>query len=191
MLKHSSLLLVIGISIFLSTGCMTIQEYDAEKLEYDQINKVKKAQKKKEDPFVSEKTADYVKVKEEDDVVIEAVRSAPIEHRGVKLDVWVINGNNKSSTPKCVTIDWRLQDFTFETSLPYEFLIDKNAFIKIGKMTQTIWAFDDVAIAIPPSGYINEMRVRDADYEKTTNRLTCDTLEEDIQTPEEKDTLEL
>jgi hypothetical protein len=34
-------------------------------------------------------------------------------------------------------------------------------------MTQTIWAFDDVAIAIPPSGYINEMKVRDADYEKT------------------------
>jgi len=174
------------------TGCVTIQEYDAEKLEYEQISKVKQSQKqKKEDPFISEKTADVVKVKDEDDVLIEAIRSAPIEHRGVKLEVWVINANNRSSTPKCVIIDWRLQDFNFETSLPYEFLIDKNAIIKVGKMTQTIWSFDDVNIAIPPSGYINDMKVRDADYEKTTNRLTCDTLEEDIQTPEEKDTIEL
>lgn len=178
--------------LLLMTGCMTIQEYDSEKLEYEQINKVKQVQSKsKIDPFQSEKTPDFVRVKEEDDVLIEAFRSAPIEHRGVKLEVWIINANNKSTSPKCVTIDWRLQDFTFETSLPYEFLIESNKMIKVGKMTQTIWAFDDVSIAIPPSGYINEMKVRDAEVEKTTNRLTCETLEEDIQTPEEKDTLEL
>jgi hypothetical protein len=42
-------------------------------------------------------------------------------------------------------------------------------------------------IAIPPSGYVDSMHVRDAEYDTKTHKLTCDMLEKDIDDPK-KDT---
>jgi hypothetical protein len=176
----------IAVSLVLSvlSGCaVTIKDYDAEKLEYEQINRIKKAQS---DPFNAPSTPSYVKLIENNGVYVEAIKLTPIKgHQGIMLDVWVVDAVNTNDKSQCVTINWKLQDFDFETGLPYEFLVPEKKSIKIGRMTQTIWSFDGAAIAIPPSGYIDGMRVRDAKFELSTGKLTCDELEKDIQTPKE------
>lgn len=166
------------------TGCaVTVKEYDAEKLEYDQINRIKKAQS---DPFNSPATPAYVKVAENNGVYVEAIKLRPIMgHQNIKLDVWTVDAVNTTDKSQCVTINWKLQDFELETGLPYEFLVPNNKTLPIGRMQQTIWSFDGAAIALPPSGYIDGMRVRDAKFEIATGKLTCDELEKDIQTPKE------
>jgi hypothetical protein len=162
-------------------GCMTVRDYDSEKMEFEQANKIKAAQA---DPFKSEATPDYVKVAEDDDVTIEVIKLKPIKGpQNIDLQVWTANAINHAKTSKCVRIDWKLMDFNWETSLPYEFLLLDNEVLKIGTMTQTIWSFDGAAIAIPPSGYVDKMKIRDADLDKKTNKLTCEMVEEDIQEP--------
>ncbi len=75
---------------------------------------------------------------------VEAIKLKPVTGRqNIKLDVWTITAVNQSNTPKCITIHWKLMDFDLETQLPYEFLILDHEELKIGKMKQTIWSFDD------------------------------------------------
>lgn len=179
-------IVVVSAIVSLLSGCMTVRDYDSSKIEMEQINKIKAAQAKS--PKV-EHTADYVKIADEEDVLIEAIKSKPLMHKGVQLEVWDINANNKSNEAKCVTITWALQDFSFETSLPHEFLVQPNKIIKIGKMTQSIWDFDDVAIAAPPSGYVHDINVREADVIKKSNKLTCEVLEDDIEESKTRDTI--
>jgi hypothetical protein len=176
---------IVIISLILLTGCTgVVKDYDAEKLEYDQVNRIKKAQS---DPFNSPATPAYVKLVDNDGVYVEAIKLNPIKgHQNIMLDVWTVNAVNTSDKSQCVTINWKLQDFDFETGLPYEFLVSNNATVKIGRMTQTIWSFNGEAIAIPPSGYIDGMRIREAKYEIATGKLSCDELEKDIQTPKEQ-----
>lgn len=177
------------LSLFVIGCTPNIKEYDAEKLEYDQTNKLKLAQKK-EDPFRSPNTPPYVKVAEDEDehVYIEVIKLKPIKNKdGIKLDVWTVNAINQSPEPKCVIVNWKLQDFEFETEQPIEFLLKGKEVLPLGKMKQSIWSFDGAMIAIPPSGYVDSLKIRAADIDKDTHRLTCDMLEEDIDSPK-KDT---
>jgi hypothetical protein len=170
---------------FFIIGCTpNIKEYDAEKVEMEQVNKIKKVQA---DPFYSNPTPDFVRVASDDDISIEVSKLKPVVgHQNIKLDVWVIKAVNNSTIPKCVAIDWKLQDFELETGLPYEFIVLDKEVLNVGRMKQTIWSFDGAAIALPPSGYVDKLKVRDADFEKKTGKLTCDTLEENIQEPKEE-----
>jgi hypothetical protein len=168
-----------------TVGCVTVRDYDAEKLEYEQAAKIKKAQA---DPFGSEPTPDYVKVADNGEVFVDVKKSTPIiNNQGIKLESWIASAKNNTTEPKCVRIDWKLMDFNLETALPYEFLIMGNEQLKIGKMTQTIWSFSDVAIALPPSGYVDKFNVRDAEIEVKTKKFTCEMTENEIQTPGQND----
>lgn len=169
----------------LLVGCsVNVRDYDAEKMEFDQIGKIKKAQS---DPFNNPPTPDYVRVAEDSGVLIEAIKLKPITgHQNIKLDVWAINAINSNDIPKCVAINWKLQDFELESGLPFEFLINAYDTVKVGRMKQTIWSFDNTAIALPPSGYVDSMRVKDAKMEDTLGKYTCDELEKDIQEPKEE-----
>lgn len=163
-----------------STGCMTVRDYDGGKLERDQIARIKEMQSKR----TSDPTPDYVKVADEDDVIVEVNKTKPIRGaQGIVLDVWNVTATNNSNIPKCVKIDWKLMDFTFETSQPYEFIVKNDKPVKVGRMTQNIWSFSDTAIAVPPSGYVDKFNVRDADYDEKTHKYTCDMVENDIQEP--------
>jgi hypothetical protein len=170
------------LAIIFVQGCApVIKDFDAGKIEREKVAQIKQIQLLKPVP-----TPDFVRVADEDGVIVEVIKLKPIKGRaGINLDVWSINVSNKSDEPKCVAIDWKLMDFELETSLPYDFLVLDNETIKLGRMKQTIWSFDDNAIALPPSGYVERMRVRDASFEKTTNTLTCETLESDIQEPKD------
>lgn len=179
MFTRSAVLILL--SLLAIVGCTpVIKDYDAEKLEYDQVTKLKKAQS---DPFNNPPTAPIVKVVEDQDegIYVEVIKLKPItDGHGIKLDIWNVKATNKKHDPKCVSIMWKLQDFEFESSQPLEFLIHGGETLNLGKMKQSIWSFDGAAIAIPPSGYVEKMNVRKADIDKITHRLTCDMLEEDI-----------
>jgi hypothetical protein len=169
--------------LLIITGCVTVRDYDAEKLEYEQANKIKNAQSKV-DPFNNPATPDYVKIADNDDVYVEAIKLKPFKGpQNIKLDHWIINATNRSNKTVCVAIKWKLQDFEFTSELPLEFLMKGKEFLKVGDMRQSIWSFSDVMIAIPPSGYVDSMNVRDAKIETKTGKYTCDMLEEDIQEP--------
>lgn len=174
----------IMLSLLVLSACTpNIIEYDAEKMEYDQVKNLKAAQKKI-DPFNNPSTPSIVKVADEDGVSIEVIKLKSIKSQdGIVLDVWTVSAMNTSKETKCVTIAWKLQDFEFESEQPLEFLISPNETLKVGKMKQSIWSFDGALIAIPPSGYVDNMKVRKADFEKKTSKLTCDMLEEDVKEP--------
>lgn len=172
----------------LVNACAVI-DVDFEKNEADRISQLKDAQA---DPFKYEPTPEYVKLAEEDDVLVEAFKVKPINGpKGLKLEVWEVNAINKADIPQCVTINWKLQDFEFESELPYKFLINKHSTLKVGKMRQTVWSFDDAMIAIPPSGYVDSVWVTEAEYEEKTKKFICDTSDKDIEEPEETDAIEL
>jgi hypothetical protein len=177
--------IVIIFALLFVVGCTpNIREYDAEKLEFDQITKLKKAQS---DPFNAPSTPAIVRVAEDKDekVYIEVIKLKPITNQyGIKLDVWTVNAVNNSPITKCVKVLWKLQDFEFESEQPLEFMLTGNQQLNIGKMRQSIWSFEEekgtTLIAIPPSGYVDALKVRNAELDKKTNRLTCEMLEKDI-----------
>lgn len=180
MILPKLLKLALGTCLISSISCTpNIKDFDAEKMEYDQIQKIKKAQA---DPFNNPTTPDHVKVADNDDIYVTVTKGLPIKgHEGIKLDVWNIYAVNRSHTPKCVMINWKLQDFELESPLPYDFLIQDKESIQVGRATQTIWSFDGVAIAIPPSGYVDGMHVRDAEFDEKTHKFICEELEKNIQ----------
>lgn len=165
----------------LLSGCApTIIDYDAEKEETLQVEKLKAAQKK-EDPFNNPLTPPYVKLQDTDEVYVEVFKLKDIsDHRGVKLQNWEVFIGNKTDRHLCVIIDWKLQDFELESDQPIDFLLKPKEFLDLGKMKQTIWSFDDVAIAIPPSGYIKEVKTQDSEIDEKTKKYTCDMPEEEI-----------
>ncbi len=90
---------------------------------------------------------------------------------------------NTNREPKCVIVEWRLQDFEYESDLPTEFLIKGGQKLSIAKMRQTIWSFDDVSFAaLSPSGKA-AIKVRDADVNKKTGKADCLPDESFIQEP--------
>jgi hypothetical protein len=163
-------------------GCSTIvHDYDSGKMDHEQALRIKKAQL---EPGKLQPTPDYVKVADSDGVIVEVEKTLPIKGReGIVLDVWKVTATNHTSTSKCVKIDWRLMDFSFETSQPFEFVLLDHQILKVGKMTQTIWSFDETAVALPPSGYVNKMDVRDANYDKKMRKFTCNMTDDQIDQP--------
>ncbi len=153
-------------SLLFIVGCgPKIIDYDPEKDTYDHMKNLSKAQA---DPFYAENTPDVVKLVKKDDIEIEITKMSPLVGRmGIKLDRWEAKAINYSKQPKCVIVDWKLMDFEYESSYPTEFLVEGYSILQFAKFTQTIWAFDrDTYLALPPSGYINDMSVRDADVDK-------------------------
>lgn len=181
--RYTRVLLIL-LTLTTIIGCTAnIKDYDSEKLEAERVNKLSAAQKK-QDPFNSPATANYVKIADNDDVFVEAIKLKPLDGpKHIRLDHWTINATNRSNKTVCVSIKWKLQDFEFTSELPLEFLMMGKESLKVGDMKQSIWSFDDALIAIPPSGYVDSMNVRDAKVEPKTGKYTCDLLEEDIQEP--------
>jgi hypothetical protein len=164
------------------TGCApVIIDINPSLQERDRANKIKIAQVAK---VYGIATPNYVKVADKDNIIVTAIKSnSSTGPQKIQLDTWKVTAVNHGIVAKCVTIDWKLMDFELTTNLPYEFLIRSQETLSVGKMTQTIWSFDDTALALPPSGYIGGMLVRDAEFDRKTRKLTCDMLENDIQTP--------
>jgi hypothetical protein len=158
-----------------------IRDYDGGKLQADQIARIKKAQ---DNPTIVEYTPPHVELANDDNVFVTIDKQPSITGaQGIRLDVWKATAVNKNTDPQCVRIDWKLMDFNLETSLPYEFLMKAGETLTVGTMTQTIWSFDGTAMALPPSGYVDKMNARDAEFDEKKKLYTCDMVEADIQEP--------
>lgn len=169
---------IIPIIIVSLSACATVQEYDSEKMEYLQIKNIKKAQS---DPFYSEDTPTSVKVIEEDDVYVEVHKLDSLKGaQDIELQVWSAMVTNNSDEDYCTTIVWKLQDFEFESPYPSEFLLKSKQKLIIGKMRQTIWAFDGAYLALPPSGYAEAINLREPDVNKKTGVKSCEFDESNI-----------
>lgn len=172
------LITILSIFIFVNGCAPIVIDFDSSKIEREKATKIKQAQNK------SNPTPDYVKIIEEDDIVVEVIKLKPTKGpQNIELQDWSISAINNADVPKCVLIGWKLQDFELVSELPNDFLIKEHSTIKVGHAKQTIWSFDDVAIALPPSGYVDSILVRDAPYDDKLKKLSCETLEKDIQTP--------
>lgn len=173
-MKYIFVLLVLTVS-----ACsIKVHEYDSEKMEYLQVKNIKKAQS---DPFYTEETPTTVRVVEEDGVYVEVHRlDSNTGNQDIKLQVWSAMVTNTTDDNFCATITWKLQDFEFESSYPTEFLIKAHEKLTIGKMRQTIWAFDDVYLALPPSGYAEAIHLREPDINKKTGVISCEFDESNI-----------
>lgn len=181
MFKLSSLFIVLCFIV----GCTpNIINYDSEKLEAEHIKNVVNTQKI--DPFKAQKTLTYVHVKDEDGIFVDVFKSGVTKGtQGILLDTWKATVRNANNTSKCVIIDWHLMEFDFESSLPTEFLVLGKETINVATMHQTIWAFDGTNIALPPSGYVSRIYVREPDINKKTNVEECVLDESMIQEPKE------
>lgn len=171
----------------LLSGCATVVDIDPEQMEYDQIVKIKGKQAAEVlDPFASPPTPNSVIAGRKDHVVVFVTKSTPVKGpQNIKLDTWNVRASNFNDESKCVAIQWRLQDFEFESDYPTEFFIASQKTIDLGKMRQTIWSLDGLTFAIPPSGYIQKMNVREPKAAKskyaggTLEKETC--IEEDAK----------
>lgn len=156
-------ILIVGY-IMLLTACSTtnIIDYDPEKETFEHMKNVKKAQ---QDAFYAEETPPHVDLFKKDGINIVIDKKDPLVGRmGIRLDRWEASAINHNNLPKCVAVDWRLLDFEYESQYPDEFLVYGNSVLNFAHFRQTIWAFDkDTFLVLPPSGYVNDISVRDAD----------------------------
>lgn len=170
------------LSILLLTGCsINVLEYDFEKQEAEQVEKIKQAQSKKKDPFDSPPTPPYVKIFNDDDVYVEVFRLKDISFRDIVLQQWEVYIKNKNNYNICVAIKWKLQDFELQSEYPTMFLLKPDQYLDLGKMKQTVWAFDKIFVALPPSGYVDSAKILEAQIDKKTNKYTCDMEEDSVE----------
>lgn len=111
-----------------------------------------------------EPTPPHVVVGEKDGVKIEVHKrkTENSEQYLVKLQTWDVTAINYNHRDKCVTPQWKLMDFKYITDGPSEQFIKAHSMKKMGEMQQRAWIIDGVEVAVPPSGYLYDMRVRDA-----------------------------
>lgn len=113
-----------------------------------------------------EPTPDRVELGDRRDIVVKAVKTEPfmdVDQYGneVERQVWQISATNRNKYyDQCVTILWRLMEFKLYMDGPSEFLIPATETHNVGMMVGQTWKIDGVKIALPPSGYIQQMRVR-------------------------------
>lgn len=159
---------LLAVATLLLSGCATVVDIDPEQLEYDQMVKIKgKQAAEKADPFDSPPTPNSVVAGRKDHVIIFVTKTTPIQGpMNIKLDRWNVRASNFDDESKCVALQWRLQDFEFESEYPTEFFIAPQKTIDLGRMHQTIWSLDGLTFAIPPSGYLAKMNVREADIKR-------------------------
>jgi hypothetical protein len=180
-------ILILIINIFIIGCSLEPIEYDAEKEEAEHIEKIRNAQSK-EDPFNNPLTPPYVKVGDNDEITVEVYKLKEfIGYKGLVLQQWDVFVTNKTEDYLCTIIGWKLQDFELETEREVTFLLKPKERIKLGKMKQTIWSFDEVAIAIPPSGYVENIETQEALIDEKTKQYTCDMPEQEI---DDKDVVE-
>lgn len=178
LLKFTAALILISL-----WGCTpNIMVYDSEKMEHDQVLKIRGVNLSK-DPFDNKPTPDRVRVVDEDEIYVEVHKGRPTKgEMNIELQRWTAIAINKSNDFHCVTISWKLQDFEFESSLPDEFLIQPYQKLIVGQMRQTIWSFDGVGIALPPSGYADGINIREPNINPKTGVVSCEPDESGIQT---------
>jgi len=165
--------------VMMLVGCATIKDRDFEKEEKEYIQKY--GERALADPLYQKDTPRMVSAANKDHVTVTLTRLPDGKHpKGPRLQNWVAVVSNHNEVDKCVSISWALMDF--------ELITDNISYVKIpahgyiadyAKFKQKVWEMNGITLALPPSGYITEIDVKDLDKDDK-----CDFImdEEDIVT---------
>lgn len=157
-----------AIVLAMLAGCTpVIIDRDFEKEEAEFIKKYGELAK---DPLYAPSTESVIKLAEEDGIEITLYKEQPDIYEGMLLDNWVAVLKNKTSENLCVLTLWKLMDFQMETDYADFSYIPANATIYgYAKFKQQIWSLDGTTFALPPSGYIDTLIVKEPNYDKPSS----------------------
>lgn len=99
---------------------------------------------------------------------------------------WTIKVLNETTVDRCVTLEFRLLDFTYISDHPSEFFVPASSAKIAGTMNQKVWRIDGVEFVPPSSGYVKNMRVRNP-VEGADRGSECDFAKEEAIEDDEND----
>lgn len=175
--------LLIPLALLLLNACTpNIIDRDFEEEEAEYIRKHKEFAKN--DPLWQAPTPDNMFLTRVDDVSVTIHKLPPDDKSGIMLQNWTVVVTNHNKISKCVNIAWKLQGFDMINDNPGFQLFERNeAKLDYVRLRQTIWNMDGIRIALPPSGYIQQMEVKDINENPDVEMEVCDfyELDEDIE----------
>lgn len=151
---------LIGLACTLSLiGCATVVDRDFEKEEQDFIKQHGQAAK---DPFFAPATPNDVIGANEDNIRVTIHKSKSDKVNGLELQNWKAVLTNDSEEDKCVAVLWKLMDFQLVTHYPeFLYLTPHQQILDYAELKQQIWNMDGTKFALPPSGYIQQMVIKE------------------------------
>jgi hypothetical protein len=166
-------------STMLLTGCFTVVDRDFEAEEREYIKQHAAAAK---DPLYGAPTPDTVVAATEDGVSVLMYKAAPEKRSGMDLQVWRSSIYNKNDYPVCVMVQWKLMDFEMISDYPdFSFIDAKSTMVNYATMRQQIWNLDGTAFALPPSGYVEKLIIREPNM-NAKNKERCTFNDEEVET---------
>ncbi|MEM2159433.1 MAG: hypothetical protein QXN55_00575 [Candidatus Nitrosotenuis sp.] len=160
------LLLILPFLLILVSCAHTVVDRDFEKEEAEYIKKYGVAAK---DPFYAPPTPDHIMAGEKDDVRITIHKGTPTmhdsndsEHSKIELQNWFAVLTNDSEKPVCVMTEWKLMDFELISDYPgFVYMSPNSQIVTYAHLKQQVWNIDGTKFALPPSGYVEDMIIRD------------------------------
>lgn len=150
---------LIVLSFLFIVGCTpTIQDRDFEKEEVEYIRS------HGVDPMFAPATKDDIFMGRKDGITVSLHKDTSTYINGVESQNWFAVVTNENDDPKCVAIVWRLMDFEIINDNP-ELVYIKGHEINhnFTQLKQKLWYLNNVLFALPPSGYIHDVFIRDPD----------------------------
>lgn len=163
---------VILLSMLLGVvGCASTivdRNFEAEEREY-----IKQHAEAAKDPLYAAPTADTIVAGNTDQVSVTLYKATPDKHEHLELQKWKATITNHNDYPVCVLVHWKLMDFEMISDYPdFTYVNSNSALTNYATMKQQIWNLDGTKFALPPSGYIDTMVVREPNT-NTKRGLEC------------------
>lgn len=150
----------IVIVMLMLTGCTaTIVDRDFEKEEKDFI---KKHGVEAKDPLYAPATPEYVLAGYSEHVLVSLYKGPSEKQDKIELQVWNATAVNHNDKPVCLMVHWKLMDFSLVTDYgDFTYLKPEQQILKYATMKQQVWNLDGTQFALPPSGYIDNMIIKE------------------------------
>lgn len=168
--------LILPLLLFLNACTPNIVDRDFEEEEAEYIRKYKEFAKN--DPLWQAPTPDDMFLTTVDNVSVSVHKLLPDDNSGIMLQNWKVVVTNHNNTSKCVNIAWKLQGFNMVNENPgFVFFKRNQSKGDYARLKQTIWNMDGIRIALPPSGYIHDMEVKNPKENPNFKDEVCDFYE--------------
>ena len=168
-----SIILIVCLSLI---GCATVdRDFEKEEQEFIKLHGVRA-----KDPFYAPDTPNDVLAGKKDGVRVTVHKGRPTKSEGFELQQWFAVLTNDSEEDKCIAVLWKLMDFELVTNFPeFIYLTPHQQIVNYASLKQQVWNMDGTKFALPPSGYIEQLDVRDPNLKNKPGQ-ECIFEDEDI-----------